>query len=72
LIAVTLQVQALAKVRGIMKNLIAVPAFYWFRRLPSGLFNGNFEVGLTGWLIIGDVSIVDSSFGRRPSARSFK
>ena len=49
-----------------MKNLIAVPAFYWFRRLPSGLFNGNFEVGLTGWSIIGDVSIVDSYFGVDP------
>ena len=49
-----------------MKNLIAVLTFYWFRRLPIGLFNGNFEVGLTGWLIIGDVSIVDSSFGVDP------
>jgi len=45
-----------------MKNLIAVLGFYWFPSLAHAvLFNGNFEVGLTGWSIIDDVSIVDSS-----------
>jgi hypothetical protein len=27
------------------------------------LMNGNFEMGLTGWSTLGDVSVVDSSFG---------
>jgi len=47
-----------------MKNLIVVLAFLLVPSLAHAvLFNGNFEVGLTGWSIIGDVSIVDSSFG---------
>ena len=50
-----------------MKNLIAVLAFLLVPSLAHAvLFNGNFEVGLTGWSIIGDVSIVDSSFGVDP------
>ena len=64
LIAVTLQVQGLGQGKGDMKNLIAVLGFYWFPSLAHAvLFNGNFEVGLTGWSIIDDVSIVD--FRRR-------
>jgi hypothetical protein len=50
-----------------MKNLIAVLAYLLVPSLAHAvLFNGNFEVGLTGWSIIGDVSIVDSSFGVDP------
>ena len=50
-----------------MKTLIGVLAFLLIPSLAHAvLFNGNFEVGLTGWSIIGDVSIVDSSFGVDP------
>jgi|SoiMethySBSTD1v2_1073268.scaffolds.fasta_scaffold133270_1 PEP-CTERM motif-containing protein len=47
-----------------MKNIIAVlvlllaPSF-----AHAVLVNGNFEVGLAGWSIMGDVLTVDSSFG---------
>jgi hypothetical protein len=50
-----------------MKNLIAVLALLLAPSFAHAvLFNGNFEIGLTGWTVAGDVSTVDSSFGVDP------
>ena len=50
-----------------MKNIIAVLALLLAPSFAHAvLVNGNFEVGLAGWSIIGDVLTVDSSFGVDP------
>jgi hypothetical protein len=49
-----------------MKNLIVLALLLAPSFAHAVLFNGNFEAGLAGWSIMGDVLTVDSSFGVDP------